>query len=58
MKPYILTNISANYKVYYKAFNFNFFAKANNIFNIEYMVMEWYPMPKVNYEFGIKIIII
>lgn len=55
LDAYWLVDVSANYKFDIKRLAFMLFAKANNIFNTEYMVREWYPMPKINYEAGMKL---
>jgi len=55
LDKYMLTDVNLNYSIDYKKININVFAKANNIFNTEYMVREWYPTPLMNYEIGLKI---
>jgi len=55
LDKYMLTDVNLNYSYDYKKINVNVFAKANNIFNTEYMVREWYPTPLMNYEIGLKI---
>jgi iron complex outermembrane receptor protein len=57
LDSYVTTNLSMQYKIKYKKNYIDITAKANNIFNTNYMLMEWYPMPQVNYEIGIKIFI-
>ena len=52
---YMVTDISLNYTFNYKTMSTMFFVKANNIFNTQYMVREWYPTPLINYEIGLKI---
>ncbi len=55
LDQYIVTDINLNYTFNYKKISSMFFAKANNIFNTQYMVREWYPTPLINYEIGLKI---
>ena len=31
------------------------FLKVNNLFNADYMQMQWYPMPPVNFEAGVNL---
>lgn len=54
---YFLINISANYNFAFKNFNNKVFLKINNILNADYMQMQWYPMPPVNFELGITVTI-
>jgi len=54
---YFLMNFSAAYRFSLKKMNYRVYAKINNVLNTEYMQMQWYPMPPVNCEIGIKIII-
>jgi len=55
LDAYWLVDVSVNYGFEIKRLDFTLFAKVNNIFNMEYMVREWYPMPKINYEIGMKL---
>ena len=54
---YFLTDFSIQYKVKVKKTVFILSTQANNIFNTIYEQRQWYPMPQVNYEIGIKAII-
>ncbi len=54
---YILTDLNLNYSIKDKKLRADVFAKANNIFNTEYMIRNWYPTPMINYELGIKLYI-
>ncbi len=55
LDKYIITDISLDYANNYKSYKYNIFFKANNIFNTEYMIREWYPTPLINYELGFKL---
>lgn len=55
LNAFWLVDVSVNYGFDVKRFGFTLFAKANNIFNTEYMAREWYPMPGISYETGIKL---
>lgn len=55
--PSILTNASISYQLKRKDFQCTISGKVNNVFDQNYMVMIWYPMPGRNYELGLKFLI-
>ncbi|MCO6498898.1 MAG: TonB-dependent receptor [Vicingus serpentipes] len=57
IEAYTLTDVGSQYQLKRKKYNLLFSGKVNNVFNISYEVRQWYPMPKMNYEIGIKLII-
>lgn len=57
LTAYFLMNFSASYRIPIKSTNYKIYGKINNLLNTDYMQMQWYPMPPINYELGIKIII-
>ena len=54
---YFLLNVSATYKMDFSSVVCNFFVRGKNVLNAEYMQIQWYPVPPINFETGIKIII-
>ncbi len=57
LSAYFLINFLANYRFQIKKSSYTLYGKINNLLNADYMQMQWYPMPPVNYELGIKFII-
>jgi len=57
ISAYTLTDIGTYYRLNLKKNTVIFSGKINNVFDVIYEVRQWYPMPKNNYEVGIKIII-
>ena len=57
LAAYFLMNFSASYRFQIKKSSYKLYGKINNVLNTDYMQMQWYPMPPVNYELGIKFII-
>ncbi|MCF6241586.1 MAG: TonB-dependent receptor plug domain-containing protein [Bacteroidales bacterium] len=57
LDAYFLMNLSAAYRFTIKKQAFKLYGKINNLLNTDYMQMQWYPMPPINYELGITIII-
>jgi iron complex outermembrane receptor protein len=57
LDAYFLINFSASYLFLTKKITYKLYGKIKNLLNTDYMQMQWYPMPPVNYELGIKIII-
>ena len=57
IQPYFLTDIATQYIIKQKKYDLSFSGRINNIFNVTYEVRQWYPMPRMNYELGIKLII-
>ncbi len=57
LDAYFLINFSATYLFLIKKSTYKLYGKINNLLNTDYMQMQWYPMPPINYELGIKIII-
>jgi|GEM_PF-538463 len=55
--PYFLTDIGTQYTLKQKKYNLLISSKINNLFNVVYEARQWYPMPRMNYELGIKLII-
>ena len=51
------TDIGVHYKFKVKKMSFILSSNANNIFNTDYEVRQYYPMPGRNYQIGIKAII-
>ncbi len=52
---YFLTDLGLQKLITKKSLDILLFGRINNLFNIEYEVRQWYPMPKMNYEVGIKL---
>jgi iron complex outermembrane receptor protein len=57
IEAFVLTNIGAHYNFKIKNQTVKLLAKINNVFDKVYEIRQWYPMPGINYEIGIKIII-
>ena len=54
---YGLLNLAINHYFNYKKTSSTTFIRINNIFNKGYEAIVWRPMPGINYEFGINVII-
>lgn len=52
---YFLTDLGVQQQIDNEKTEFLFFGKINNLFNVVYETRQWYPMPKLNYEIGIKL---
>ena len=52
---YWIADIATSFKTKLKKTTVIFSGKINNVFNTTYEVRQWYPMPGINYEIGIKI---
>ena len=48
-------NLSKNFE--WKKYSVGFYAQVNNIWNEQYQVIAWRPMPGVNYQVGVQITI-
>ena len=48
-------DLSTNYNFSVKCCRTRVFFKVNNLFNADYMQMQWYPMPPVNFEAGLSL---
>lgn len=57
IESYLLTDIGAQYILKIKKNNIVLSGKAKNVFDTKYEERQWYPMPGMNYEIGIKVII-
>ncbi|MCB0402139.1 MAG: TonB-dependent receptor plug domain-containing protein [Flavobacteriales bacterium] len=55
LDAYTLTGAGLQYTFKKHDFKTSLFGKMNNIFNTVYEVRQWYPMPRMNYEIGIKL---
>ena len=54
---YFLTDLGLQQLIKKEKIDLQLFGKMNNLFNVVYEVRQWYPMPRMNYEIGIKLII-
>lgn len=52
LHPYYIANVRASYRYSYNTIAIEFFGNINNLFNKNYIVLNNYPMPLRNYEFG------
>jgi iron complex outermembrane receptor protein len=50
---YTVVNMYINYDIEMKQATVSCFFKINNLFNVDYMQMQWYPMPPINFETGL-----
>jgi outer membrane cobalamin receptor len=55
IEPFIITDIETGYRLNLKSNSILLSAKINNVFDAVYEVRQWYPMPGINYEIGIKL---
>jgi len=55
LKPYTLGNLICGKQFYTSHFQFDISFHINNIWNVNYQVIEWVPMPQRNYQFSLKI---
>ena len=54
---YTLGNISINYQTKYNQSKFKFYLRIQNIWNVQYVVVERRPMPGINFLTGVNILI-
>ena len=57
LDAYFLMNLSVSYKLPVKSCEYHFFTKINNLLNTDYMQMQWFPTPPLNFELGITLIL-
>ena len=55
LEPYQLGSIILNYQKQLKKVHLDFFAQADNLWNVAYQIMPYRVMPQRNYTFGINI---
>ena len=51
---YVVLDLDTSYRFVLKRCKARVFFKVNNLLNADYMQMQWYPMPPVNFEAGIN----
>ncbi len=51
---YVVVDLNAGYNINFKRTKTKIFLKVNNLLNADYMMMQWYPMPPVNFEAGVN----
>lgn len=55
LPAYCLGNFRMQYRLGYKDWNFRFYGAANNIWNQQYQVVAYRPMPGINWNLGLSI---
>jgi iron complex outermembrane receptor protein len=54
LKAYFVVDLNTSYSFWMKRCRARVFVKVKNLFNADYMQMQWYPMPPVNFEAGVS----
>jgi iron complex outermembrane recepter protein len=57
LPSYFISDLGIEQNIKGKKTDILFFGKLNNLFNVVYEVRQWYPMPKMNYEIGFKLLL-
>jgi vitamin B12 transporter len=56
INPFTISNLTIEKLFEGKSFSIKTFLRIDNLFNKEYQVMAWYPMPLRSYQFGVSIL--
>ncbi len=56
LQPFVVTDLSLSYLIArQKAYNYKIIFEANNVFNTQYQIIKYYPIPLFNYRLTINI---
>ncbi len=55
LEPFNYSAISISKSIKYKILHTNFFFRIDNVFNNQYQITEWRPMPPLNYQIGMSV---